>query len=207
MEEKSLSKMIEKDNDELSERRKQYENNAAEVRNLNEKLQKKREQCDTFIKLLHMKQKEIKKLDHVFKEMMQEKEEEIEQLEKELSMRKEELSEYSARILNLQKELDKKTVDYELISGKVAQLEIERDDQEKRFELMQTEYEQKLQLEAARTLGAEEHAKEVEVCMCFGLYMYIINEDLDINFPWWSQGEAKPPRSQHSQIIHFIFTL
>ena len=173
MEQKRLSKMIEKDNSEMSELRMHYENSAAKVRSLSEKLRLKERQRDAFEKILDKKDEEIIELKSVFRGMIKEKEEEIEQLENELSIKKEELSEYSARIEGLQKELDEKTADYELISCKVAQLEIERDDQKKRFELMQTDYEEKLQLEAAKTLGAEEHAMEVEVCMYFGLYMYI----------------------------------
>ena len=124
MEQKRLSKVIERENSDLSELRKHYESSADKVRILSEKLRIKEEQRVGFVRILDKKDEEIIELKSVFRGMIKEKEEEIEQLEKELSMKKEELLEHSVRLQDLQKELDKKTADYEQISGELAQLDI-----------------------------------------------------------------------------------
>lgn len=160
---KYLSKTIEEGNNELSTLKKEYEEQVAEVRRLSEELQEKEKECDTLNQLQNMKRKEVTKLKARLDEMIKKREEEIKQLKEELVMKRKILSEYSERIQDLQQQLDKKTAEYEQVSSKVTQLERERSDQENKFRIMQKECEQKLQCEAARTLGAIEHAEEIEV--------------------------------------------
>ena len=162
-EQKNLFQDIKKSNIEISKLQKEYEEQVSEVRRLSEELQEKEEECETLHKLQNIKHKVISKLKGIVKK----KEMEIKQLKKKLAKKKQILSECSDKIQDLQQQLDKKTVDYELVSSRVTQLERERNDQENTFKIEQTEYEQKMQREAAKALGAAEHAKEVEVSMCY----------------------------------------
>ena len=162
-EQEDLFQVIEKSNIQMSQLQTEYEEQVCEVRRLSEELQEKEEECETLHKLQNIKHKEITKIKEKFNGIVKKKEVEIEQLKKELVKKKQVLSEYSDKIQNLQQQLDRKTAEYELVSSRVTELEREKDDQENKFKLKQTEYEQELQREAARTLGATEHAKEVEV--------------------------------------------
>lgn len=163
----NLSIMIDKDNSEISELRTKYEEQLAEMKVLNEELQRKEEQCDTFHELQEHLHKDKKVLKAKLDKITEQKDKEIIQLKEELVKRKQILSKYSDRIQSLQQQLDKKTDEYKQISTRVTQLENERDKQMNKLRIMQNEHEQQLKCEAARTLWETRRAEEVMVRMYF----------------------------------------